>query len=702
MMMWRGRHKCPRHIIISSRSIPLLAVLTAALFAQSHAPAPAKLAVGIAAYERKDYAGAIAALQGLDVRLPKLSDYAAYYLAAARIDSKTQNDVTADLAPVWSAAVASPLAGRAALVAANGLVAAEKPADAARILLQHYDALPQPDGDAALALAYQSAGDYAHAALSYQQVYYRYPASDAADQASPALTGLRDKLGAAYPAISYQTALDRAGKLMEARNYARARTEYQGLIVLLDRAERDLARVGVGAADFLRGQTTAACQYLRTLEVSESEADAERLYYLAECAGRSNNETERLEAIHHLDQQHERSPWRFKALTSLADRYLLTNRMDDYEPLYAAAGKSFPAEPHAAAAHWRYVWAGYIRRNPNAADRLREHLMLFAAQSTAASALYYLGRLDEDARDYGSARVYFEKLVSQFPNYYYGLLGSKRLTGAVAPAAPSARTAEFLRTLGFSENHYAAKMEPSMETKLRVERAQLLRSAGLADLAAAELRFGARIASPPSSQPALLAIEMARAADSAFLGLRAMKAFVPDGLSVPLTGSTGEYWQYLFPLPFKDDLVRNAKAQSLDPSVVAALIRQESEFNPRALSRAKAYGLTQVRPMTGRTLARKAGMRTFSAGMLYQPATNLRLGTIYLRELLDDFDGRWEETLAAYNAGKSRAVRWRTWGEWREPAEFVESIPFTETHDYVQAVMRNAELYKKIYGDRIQ
>jgi soluble lytic murein transglycosylase len=103
-----------------------------------------------------------------------------------------------------------------------------------------------------------------------------------------------------------------------------------------------------------------------------------------------------------------------------------------------------------------------------------------------------------------------------------------------------------------------------------------------------------------------------------------------------------------------------------------------------------------VLPTTGRTLARKAGLRTFSSRMLFQPATNLRLGTLYLRTLFDELGGSWEETLAAYNAGKSRATDWRTWGEWREPAEFVESIPFAETHDYVQSVLRNAELYRKI------
>jgi len=80
------------------------------------------------------------------------------------------------------------------------------------------------------------------------------------------------------------------------------------------------------------------------------------------------------------------------------------------------------------------------------------------------------------------------------------------------------------------------------------------------------------------------------------------------------------------------------------------------------------------------------------------PVDLLRLGTLYLRMLLDELGGSWEETLAAYNAGKSHATDWRTWGEWREPAEFVESIPFTETHDYVQAVLRNADMYRRIYA----
>src|SRR6185295_854108 len=87
-----------------------------------------------------------------------------------------------------------------------------------------------------------------------------------------------------------------------------------------------------------------------------------------------------------------------------------------------------------------------------------------------------------------------------------------------------------------------------------------------------------------------------------------------------------------------------------------------------------------------------------STNMLFQPTTNLRLGTTYLRSLLDQWGGKWEQTLASYNAGKSRVQAWITWGDFREPAEFVETIPFTQTRDYVQAVLRNAAAYRRIYG----
>ena len=83
--------------------------------------------------------------------------------------------------------------------------------------------------------------------------------------------------------------------------------------------------------------------------------------------------------------------------------------------------------------------------------------------------------------------------------------------------------------------------------------------------------------------------------------------------------------------------------------------------------------------------------------MLYQPAVNLKIGCSILRSMLDQNGGHLEQTLASYNAGPARVSEWLTWNSYREPAEFVESIPFTETRDYVQAVLRNADIYRRLY-----
>jgi soluble lytic murein transglycosylase len=87
----------------------------------------------------------------------------------------------------------------------------------------------------------------------------------------------------------------------------------------------------------------------------------------------------------------------------------------------------------------------------------------------------------------------------------------------------------------------------------------------------------------------------------------------------------------------------------------------------------------------------------FAARMLYTPGVNLRIGAAILRWTIDQNGGRLEQTLASYNAGPARLVDWLSWNNYREPAEFVESIPFTETRDYVQAVLRNADIYRRLY-----
>jgi soluble lytic murein transglycosylase len=162
------------------------------------------------------------------------------------------------------------------------------------------------------------------------------------------------------------------------------------------------------------------------------------------------------------------------------------------------------------------------------------------------------------------------------------------------------------------------------------------------------------------------------------------------------------FWKIAFPLPYREDLERYAKQYNLDPFLMAALIRQESEFNPKAVSIANARGLTQIMPSTGRELSRRLKMKQYSTARLFQPGVSVQMGTYYLKSIADQVGGRWEAALAAYNAGLTRANSWLMWGQFKEPAEFVETVPFSQTRNYVQSVLRNADVYRRLYGAQIQ
>ena len=647
----------------------------------------ANLALGIAAYEQKNYPAAIAGLKPLEAKLAPVADYVAYYLAAARVDSNDFEVTAADLAP---ARRNSPLNGKSWLLEARARKASAA-TDAVRLLREHYAELPQPEGDVTMADCYQAANDLPQAVGFYQQVYYHYLSGAAAARAAAALLTLKDAMGGDYPPPRPAQLLHRADRLMDAKEYAQARKEYQAAAQSTG-PESDQARVRIGAADYFAGKTATAWPYLRDLAVADSDAAAERLYYLAECARQRNDDEQMMSAVQQLAARYQPSPWRLKALMSAANRYLLLNRPQDYLPLLRTVYQDFPNAPAAAQSHWKVAFQAYLHDQADAPGLLRDHLRQYPAHATAGAALYFLGRHMERSGDVAGARASYRKLATAFENHYYAMLARDRLKAAAPAASPSRDIARFLAGIQLSAAApVATGATPATQT--RIERSRLLRSAGLNDLADAELRFGMRT----DGQSVLLGMELAASADEPHQAMRIMKNSSPNYLTLPVPAAPRQFWELLFPLPYRAEVVRTAQERDLDPFLLAGLIRQESEFNPQAVSRAKAYGLTQIRPATGRQFARKAGVSKVTVRSLYQPAVNLKIGSSILRSMLNDQGGSVEQMLAAYNAGPQRVVEWLAWSPYREPAEFVESIPFTETRDYVQAVIRNAEMYRRLY-----
>jgi soluble lytic murein transglycosylase len=675
------------------------------LFAAPSAPAAepgvTDLGQGINAYNSRDFIGALSHLKiarGAS-NINPLSDYVVYHLAYSEVLTGDVDGALGLLNAYRANPIdRSPLDGKITLLYGRTLLDKRDPdlsAKALRVLEDAYKTLPQPDGDFALGLAYEALGEQPQAALSYEKAFYGYPNTDLAAQSSTALERLRPALGKDFPTPTARQQLDRCEKWLDAKQYPKARPEYAALAESLTGPEKDDARVGIGKSDYLAGNFNAAFLYLKGLHVSRSEAEAERLYYLEEASRKTDNDTEMTAAVKQLDEHYPQSAWRLKALIAAGDNYLLTKDRERYIPLFKAAAEGFPDDGSTSYAHWKVAWDAYLSDKPERASLLREQVERYPDDSRAGTALYFLGRIAETGGKFGEARAYYDRISAQFPHFFYGVLARKQLRDKVAAATPDNDAVMWLEDVDWPVHRDLSATEPNAATERRIRRARLLADANLPDLAEAELRFGAKT---DNEQPQLLAMELARSAESAFRALRVMKSFSADYLSMPLDKAPVPFWQMLFPLPYKDDVFVNARERGLDPWDVAALIRQESEFNPSAKSRANAYGLMQLRPPTGRMLGKQQGMGAVSTNSLLKPEVSIKLGTEYLRQQLSSWDGDWFRTLAAYNAGPGRVRQWLAGTNYREPVEFLESIPFTETREYIQAVLRNADIYRELYS----
>lgn len=155
-----------------------------------------------------------------------------------------------------------------------------------------------------------------------------------------------------------------------------------------------------------------------------------------------------------------------------------------------------------------------------------------------------------------------------------------------------------------------------------------------------------------------------------------------------------------FPAPHRETMQNFTKTLNLDDAWVYGLVRQESRFVQAAKSSVGASGMMQLMPATAKWVAKKLGMKSFSVGVVNKLDTNFALGTYYLKHVQDSLSGSPVLATAAYNAGPGRARRWQEMQP-MEAAAYVESIPFTETRDYVKKVMSNSAYYAARFGDPV-
>jgi soluble lytic murein transglycosylase len=178
-----------------------------------------------------------------------------------------------------------------------------------------------------------------------------------------------------------------------------------------------------------------------------------------------------------------------------------------------------------------------------------------------------------------------------------------------------------------------------------------------------------------------------------------MRRTYPQFLAAGGESMPPEVLSVIYPLQYWSLISTHAAAHRLDPFLVAALIAQESTFDKDIVSSAKAVGLMQIMPTTGRRWARRLGIRSFSTRRLTVADVNVRIGTAYFADLMKQF-GSEHAALAAYNAGESRVVRWQRERPGIPRDEFIDDIPFPETQNYVRRILGTAEDYRRLYGAR--
>jgi len=620
-----------------------------------------------------------------------LGDYVAYYLGMCYLQTGRQAEGMGTLANFSATFPDSLLARDAHLAYANGLLTEGRAAEAAELLEK--ERLPaRSDIELAVGKAFAALGQTAKAAEAFSNVYFKMPTSPDADAAYSELLKLH---GA--PATTAAQRKARAELLIKGRRYADAASEFAQLVANATPETRIEAQLALADALHRAGRNRDAKTEIANLQGTSPEQSAHRLYILGEIAWASDDNPTFYRTVDELRQSASTSPWLEASLLSAANLHLVHHEYDQALDCYRELQQRFPNGSKASYAHWKTAWLTLRQgRNEEARKLLEEQISLYPGGNEANAALYWRARLAEEDNQPAMARAFYQKLSDRYRNYYYAELARERLKKI--PEVPDP-PGEFplLDRIPPLEHAEKITLAEAPTDNLHLQKAKLLGNGGLVDFAVTEMQAAAK--EDPGSWSLAETAQLFTDTGHYDRAIETMKRSVPSYFAVDIPMLPREYWEALFPRPYWSDLRKFSEKNGLDPYLVASLIRQESEFNPVAVSRANAVGLMQLLPKTGKVVARAEGVKHYNASQLYTPTMNLQLGTRYFRGMVDKFGGSFEHALAAYNAGSDRVEDWMGQGPYRDSPEFVESIPFTETREYVQAIVRNANVYRQLYGN---
>jgi len=652
------------------------------------AAAAAELSIGHAYMLDHRYADSESAFHRAGGTNAVLADYADFLQAQAAVQGGRPQDAIPLLDHFADRHPGSLFVNQAPTALANAYLASGNAGAAVHTLEPLRTSQSPVDFRYALAKAYQASGNAAQASTLYRDIYLD-------DPLSPEATGAKTQLTAMNLALSPGERKQHADAMFNAKQFVEAETEYRSLQKSddgLSQPDRDALEIYAAVCDLrLKKLNKSDVEHL---PVTGDDSAALKLYMQSELARNEGKLSEHDDIVQQLIARYPQSRWLEEALYSGGNMYLIKQDDANAAVQYLSLVQHFPRSTYAPSAHWHAAWLNYrMRHFPEAARLFDEQITSYPAGSEIPGALYWRGRLYEDIEhDVSQALNYYRTLNTAYVNSYYAMLGRQRIAviGERAQATPS----PVLASVRVLDDPGLTDQLPENDPHLI--KARLLANAALNEYIRPEIQL-----SPTSGQwGAYAEAAIYQSFGENTRAIQAMKRSKIPFFSLPVDDVPMAYWQLVFPRPYWQALEADAKANGLDPFLVASLIRQESEFNPEAVSRANAYGLMQLLPSTGKSIAKKEGDKHFTTAELLDPTTNLQLGTIDLRHSIDRYNGQIEYALAAYNAGDSPVHQWMSTNNYKDIAEWVESIPYTETREYVQGILRNRELYRAVYAGK--
>ncbi|MEK6716949.1 MAG: transglycosylase SLT domain-containing protein, partial [candidate division NC10 bacterium] len=449
-------------------------------------------------------------------------------------------------------------------------------------------------------------------------------------------------------------------------------------------------RLLLGIGSFKLRQYSQAIQWLEPLRDAAGAERAEAIFWLGRSFGRSGEAARFTEQMTLLVDAAPQSRLAEEALYLLAQTAADAGEVAQARTYLARLLHDYPKGAWRDAALWLQGWLAYKDRDPEAALAAWDRLLTEEQGSRLRTpALYWRGRALEMAKKSREAAEAYRAIVQTAPEQNYYWFRARERLGRVSKAP--------VRPIGTVNG---TGKRPAGSNTLRIKKARALHGLGLDDEAIDE--YSEQVRTHPEDRGALAEacrafLDLQRYDKAVWLAGQILRPlFVQENGKPPIR----EFWQCLYPRGHWPVVREQAVKQGLDPFLVTAVIREESAFAPRAVSRAGARGLMQLLPQTAEQVARQYSVPLGGSAPLEAPEVNIRLGTIHLAELLRDHSGSLSLALASYNAGQQQVRRWLQRFRFADEEEFTEDIPYTETRNYVKRVLGSYQRYSTLYASK--